>query len=100
VSADLLESAIDLAASGLIDKTGLARVHALCFESPPSYSPRRVAEIRKRKARMSQSVFAMLLNVSLSTVQKWEAPSAGKRPSGAAAKPLQVIERNGVDALV
>jgi putative transcriptional regulator len=36
----------------------------------------------------------------VSTVQKWEAPAAGKHPSGAAAKPLQIIERKGVEAIV
>ncbi|MFM2087115.1 MAG: hypothetical protein RLZZ237_1984, partial [Pseudomonadota bacterium] len=34
---------------------------------------------------MSQQVFASMLNVSVSTVQKWESPTAEKRPSGAAA---------------
>ncbi len=49
---------------------------------------------------MSQAVFAKLLNVSLSTVQKWEAPTAGKHPGGAAATLLQLIERKGIDAIV
>jgi hypothetical protein len=48
---------------------------------------------------MSQSVFAKLLNVSVSTVQKWEAPAADKHPSGAAAKLLQIIEQKGVPAI-
>ena len=60
----------------------------------------RVVAIRTRKAKMSQSVFAKLLNVSVSTVQKWEAPAADKHPSGAAAKLLQIIEQKGVRAIV
>jgi putative transcriptional regulator len=100
VSADLAESAEDLAQLGLIDQHRLARIKALCFVEPPIYTAARVATIRTRKARMSQSVFAKLLNVSVSTVQKWEAPAADKHPSGAAAKLLQIIERKGVDAIV
>jgi putative transcriptional regulator len=100
ISADLAESALDLAKIGLIDQRRLANIKALCLVEPPMYSPRRVAAIRIRHARMSQSVFAKLLNVSLSTVQKWEAPAADKHPSGAAAKLLQIIERKGVDAIV
>lgn len=100
VSADLAESALDLEQLGLIDQHRLASIKALCLDVPPTYSPRRVAAIRIRKARMSQSVFAKLLNVSVSTVQKWEAPAADKHPSGAAAKLLQIIERKGVDAIV
>lgn len=100
VSADLAESALDLAHLGLIDQHRLARIKALCFVEPPTYTAARVASIRTRKARMSQSVFARLLNVSVSTVQKWEAPAADKHPSGAAAKLLQIIERKGIDAIV
>ena len=100
VSADLAEAALDLGTLGLIDQRRLATIKALWLDEPPIYSPSRVTVIRVRKARMSQSVFARLLNVSLSTVQKWEAPAAGKHPSGAAAKLLQIIERKGVDAIV
>jgi putative transcriptional regulator len=100
VFADLAESADDLSRLGMIDQHRLARIKALCFVDPPTYSAARVANIRTRKARMSQSVFAKLLNVSVSTVQKWEAPGADKHPSGAAAKLLQIIERKGVDAIV
>jgi len=100
VSADLVKSATDLDRLGLIDQHRLARIKALCLVEPPVYTPARVAAIRTRKAKMSQSVFAKLLNVSVSTVQKWEAPAADKHPSGAAAKLLQIIEQKGVRAIV
>lgn len=97
---DLYEIAQDLDSVGLIGKPDLARMKALCLEKPPVYSPAKVAAIRRRKARMSQSVFASLLNVSTSTVQKWESSESGKHPSGAAAKLLQLIEKKGVDAVL
>jgi len=100
VSADLAETALELGGLGLIDQHSLARIKTLCFDEPPEFTPARVASIRIHRARMSQSVFARLLNVSLSTVQKWEAPAAGKHPSGAAAKLLQVLEKRGVEALI
>jgi putative transcriptional regulator len=100
VSADLAESALGLDRLGLIDQRSLARIKALCLVTPPMYTPARVATIRTRKARMSQSVFAKLLNVSVSTVQKWEAPATGKHPSGAAAKLLQIIDQKGIEAIV
>ena len=40
------------------------------------------------------------LNMSVSTVQKWESPAADKHPSGAAAKLLQLVEKKGVEALI
>jgi putative transcriptional regulator len=46
---------------------------------------------------MSQAVFAAVLNISVSTVQKWE--TEAKRLSGPSLKLLNVIERKGVDAL-
>jgi putative transcriptional regulator len=71
----------------------------LC-EEPPSYTPDKVVEIRTSIAKVSQSVFASLLNVSVSTVQKWESPAAEKRPSGAAAKLLQLVESKGIQVLI
>ena len=70
VSAELAESALDLDQLGLIDQHRPARIKAFCLDEPPTYSPQRGAAIRIRKARMRQSVFAKLLNVSVSTVQK------------------------------
>ena len=52
------------------------------------------------KAKVSQSVFASMLNVSVSAVQKWESPNSGKHPSGAAAKLLQLIDKKGLEAIV
>jgi putative transcriptional regulator len=49
---------------------------------------------------MSQSVFAAMLNVSVSTVQKWESPTAGKPPHGAAVRLLQILESRGIEALI
>jgi len=49
---------------------------------------------------MTQAVFASFMNVSVSTVQKWESPSAGKHPNGAAAELLQLVESKGAEALI
>ena len=81
-----------------ITKSAMTQIRGLC-QKPPVFTPEKVAQIRKGKAHMSQSVFAALLNVSVSTVQKWEAPDSGKHPSGAATKLLQVIECKGVEAI-
>ena len=96
---ELLETTIDLKAHGLLSKPEMARMNALCDE-PPTYTPDKVVEIRTSIAKVSQSVFASLLNVSVSTVQKWESPAAEKRPSGAAAKLLQLVENKGIQVLI
>lgn len=96
---ELLETAEDLNSYGVLSKPDMAFMRALCVE-PPEYPPERVVSVRTRVAKMSQAVFASFLNVSVSTVQKWESPSADKHPSGAAAKLLQLVESKGVDALI
>lgn len=52
--------------------------------------PRQVKTIRGRM-NVSQEVFARLLNVPLVTAKSWEA--GRRKPSGAAARLLQVAER-------
>ena len=95
---ELLETTADLNASGLVSKADMARMKALC-EAPPEYPSQRVVAIRTQVARMSQQVFASMLNVSVSTVQKWESPTAEKHPSGAAAKLLQIVETKGIEVV-
>lgn len=96
---ELLATAADVGAYGLVSKGDMARMKAMC-EEPPVYTPERVVAIRTRIAKSSQAVFASLLNVSVSTIQKWESPTAEKHPSGAAAKLLQLVEKKGVEALI
>ncbi len=98
VSAEMLAMALLLSKHDMLTAQDLSNMKALC--SPlPVYTPERVAQIRIKKARMSQAVFAGFLNVRPSTVQKWESPAAGKHPGGAAAKLLQLIEKKGIEVL-
>lgn len=77
----------------------MARMKLTC-QNPPECTSENVTSIRVKKAKVSQSVFASMLNVSVSAVQKWESPGSGKRPSGAAAKLLQLIDKKGLEAIV
>lgn len=96
---ELLDTATGLNVYGVMTKQDMVRIHLLC-QAPPEYTPDRVVSIRTGIARMSQVVFASVLNVSVSTVQKWESPTAHKHPSGAAAKLLQLVEAKGVETLL
>lgn len=98
VSSEMLEMALLLSKHEVLSAQDFSRIKTLC-EPPPVYSPERVAQIRLKKAKMSQTVFAGFLNVRPSTVQKWESPASGKHPSGSAAKLLQIIEKKGIEAL-
>ena len=99
ILAEMLEMAQNLQGHGLISRQDMARMNLIC-QSPPRYTPETVTYIRVEKAKVSQSELASILNVSVSAVQKWESPSSGKHPSGAAAKLLQLIEKRGLEAIV
>jgi putative transcriptional regulator len=60
-------------------------------DPPPDIAAREVASLRT-KARMSQIVFARVLNVSTKTVQSWE--QGERKPSHAALRMLQVFREN------
>ena len=47
--------------------------------------------------RLSQAVFASLLNISVSTVRKWEAGQ--KSPCGPSLKLLNLVKMRGLEAL-
>jgi putative transcriptional regulator len=81
---------------GGIDKKTMRQFDDLCLPKVPAYDPFTIVQIRK-KAKVSQNLLAAYLNTSASTVQKWE--TGAKKPSGPAAKLLQIIEKHGIDVL-
>ncbi len=90
------ETARGLNRIGVLDQQTMREFDVLTVPSVPKLSARQIRAIRAR-ARMSQAVFAAVLNTSTSTVQKWEI--GAKRPSGPSLKLLNVIHTKGVDVL-
>ena len=81
---------------GVVDQKTMREFDVLTIPPVRALSARQICTIRAR-ARMSQAVFAAVLNTSTSTVQKWEI--GAKRPSGPSLKLLNVINSKGVDIL-
>lgn len=96
---EMMEMAQALQGHELISKQDMAKMNLIC-QPPPEYTAEKVTAIRVGRAKVSQSVLASILNVSVSAVQKWESPSSGKHPSGAAAKLLQLIDKKGLESIV
>jgi putative transcriptional regulator len=69
---------------------------ALCIAPCPQFTAKDVRRIRMA-SHTSQGVFAAFLNVGKTTVAAWE--QGTKKPKGAAAKLLELIDRKGLDAL-
>ena len=90
------ETARGLHQAGAMDQLTLREFDRLCL---PPIAPLRPEEIKhiREAARVSQAVFAALLNTSLSTVQKWEIGQ--KRPTGTALKLLHLVQQRGLKAV-
>ena len=80
-----------------MDAVTLKEIELLCLPSRRAFSAKDVKRIRKN-AKLSQPVFAAVLNVGKSTVAQWE--SGAKHPSGPSVRLLDVIDRKGIEALV
>jgi len=90
------ETAQDLAKAGVMELATLREFDAMCLPQVKEYSPEQIKQIRIIN-KASQSVFALYLNTSASTVQKWE--QGKKRPNGPSRKLLNIVERKGLEAL-
>ena len=93
---EALETMRGLHDSGAVNKQTLRDFEMQCLP-PPAYTAEMIRRLREN-LHISQAVFAAYLNASISTVQKWE--NGEKKPSGAAARLLSVIDRKGLEVLV
>ena len=93
---EALETMRGLHKIGVANKQTLRDFETQCVP-PPAYTAEMIKHLRKR-LHVSQAVFAAYINASISTVQKWE--NGEKKPSGAAARLLSVIERKGLEVLI
>lgn len=91
------ETASDLHRLGFIDKRKMAKFDALCLNPIPDYDSQKIRALRDQ-LKLSQAVFAAVLNTSLSTVRKWEI--GDKRPSGPSLKLLNLLDRKGLEAVL
>jgi putative transcriptional regulator len=91
------ETARDLHAAGFIDMRSMKNYDALCLAPVPVYSSAKIRALRARH-KLSQAVFASVLNTSLSTVRQWEI--GDKHPSGPSLKLLSLLDKKGLEVLI
>lgn len=97
VMASVHEAVSDLHEIGLVDRETMRSFDAACLTAIEPVSPQDVRRIRE-KAKMSQAVFARVLNVTTSLVSKWE--RGEKKPSGPSQKLLVLADKRGIDAIM
>lgn len=87
----------DLHNVGAIDKTTMRKFDVACLTSVGPLEPRDIKRIRE-KAKMSQALFALALNVAPTLVSQWE--RGEKKPSGPSLKLLALADKKGVEAIL
>jgi putative transcriptional regulator len=90
------ETAQGLHDAGVMDAKTMREFDALCLPPVKVYSAEQIKRIRLRN-RASQAVFAAYLNMSASTVQKWE--RGQKKPNGPSLKLLNLVDQKGLEVL-
>lgn len=80
-----------------ISKRRMHEYVALSNLAVPAIGARKIKLIREN-SKLSQAVFAAVLNTSVSTVQKWEVGE--KKPGGPSLKLLSLIDRKGLEAVL
>ncbi|GAA0760803.1 DNA-binding transcriptional regulator [Ideonella azotifigens] len=90
------ETAKGLHKAGVMDQLTLREFDQLCLPPIAPLAPEQIKRVRE-DSRVSQAVFARLLNTSLSTVQKWEIGQ--KKPTGTALKLLHLVQKKGLEVL-
>lgn len=93
----IVETAHDLHDAGVMDTVTLREFDAMKLPPVKKYSAAQIKRLRV-KNKVSQPVFAACLNTSTSTVRQWEKDE--KHPSGAAMKLLNIVDKQGLKALM
>ena len=92
----LHEAMQDLHRVGLLDTKTMREFDASCLTPVKKLSPQQIAELRRR-AGVSQAVFASYLNVTTGLVSKWE--RGEKQPHGPSLKLLALVREKGLEAI-
>jgi putative transcriptional regulator len=96
LSAAIHETAAGLHRIGLLDKATMREFDASCLTTVVPLTAKEIVAIRKR-AGVSQGVFANYLNVRPKLVSEWE--RGEKRPSGPSLKLLSIVKSKGLQAI-
>jgi putative transcriptional regulator len=91
------ETAKELHGAGLISNQRMEKYRHLNIPPTHELKPEDIKNLRE-KEKISQSILADCLNVSISAVRKWE--SGEKKPSGLALKLLNIIQKKGLSIIL
>ncbi|MCP5176818.1 MAG: DNA-binding transcriptional regulator [Moraxellaceae bacterium] len=80
----------------VIDKKTMREFDESCLAPVVPMPPESIRALREREL-LSQSIFALYLNVSKNLISDWE--RGIKKPSGTALRLLNLVDKKGIDAI-
>lgn len=98
---ELLETAQDMRASGLLTKAAHEKItmrHKADIPAATVPMSGQTIKALREEANLSQAVFAQLLNLTVGYVSQLE--RGAKRPTGATLALLNVIQRKGIEVIL
>jgi len=93
----ILDAVLEAANDLNVDKITMRKLESLALPPVKDMTPSQIKRIRER-AKASQGVMAVFLNVGVTTIQKWE--RGDTVPHGAALKLLNLASRNGIESIM
>lgn len=93
----IIEVVLEAAKDAKADKITMDRLEALALPEIHIMTPEQIRTLRE-EAHLSRAVWAKVLNVGVTTAQKWEAGAT--KPDGAALKLLNLVKSQGVSSLL
>lgn len=83
--------------AGPLSTEDLRKFDAMCLPEVKKLSAVQIKKIRTSN-NASQTVFALVLNTSVSTIRQWE--QGAKKPSGLAMKILNLVRDKGIQIMM
>ncbi|HEX4774459.1 MAG TPA: helix-turn-helix domain-containing protein [Candidatus Saccharimonadales bacterium] len=93
----IMEVVLEAANDAKADKITMDKLESLALPQVQALTPAQIRQLREQ-SKLSRSVWAKVLNVGVTTAQKWE--SGKTRPDGAALKLLNLVRTHGVTTLL
>jgi putative transcriptional regulator len=93
----IMEVVLEAANDAKFGKITMDQLQTLALPEVKVLTPAEIRSLRE-ESKLSRSVWARILNVGVTTAQKWE--SGTTHPDGAALKLLNLVQERGVAALL
>jgi putative transcriptional regulator len=93
----IMEVVLEAASDAKVSKVTMDKLEALALPEVQELTATQIRQLREQ-SNISRSVWAKILNVGITTAQKWE--SGKTHPDGAALKLLNIVQEHGIVALL